>query len=228
MTSSDSAFVRAAACCWAVTSVTTLGLIFIPRSIHVAPGIESQATLAQNGLYLLRAWIGVLHPLIALIGAAGVLVVRLRAAFALALCGFAFFMLWAAGEGIQQSLILVALNWRWRTAFLAGDEAMRATLRPSIAGFDALSDGLFFFLLLAFIVANVMFCLATWSGGPLLQRIIAVFFALAAGLGVLSFATRFSAGLVPAGAMNVAYPLIQPIGRLLTGVWLSRCAGERD
>src|SRR5262245_56574463 len=93
MTSHDRAFVRVAACCWAVTSLTTLGLIFIPRSIHVAPDIESQATLAQNGLYLLRVWTGVLHPLIALVGAAGVLVVRLRAAGALALCAFAFFML---------------------------------------------------------------------------------------------------------------------------------------
>jgi len=216
----DRNFVRFSACCWVVTSATTLCLIFVPKFLPPAPGIESQAALSANGLYVFRVWIGVLHPLIALIAAAGVLAVRLRAATGAAICGFTFFALWAGAEGVQQSLILVALNWRWRPLFLAGDESTRAALRPLISGLDAISDSLFFFLLLTFVAANILYCAATWTDGSPLQRIVAVFFALAAGLGVLSFATRFGGGVVPAGAMNAAYPLIQPVGRFLTGVWL--------
>jgi hypothetical protein len=219
----DRTFVRVAGCCWMVTSITTLGLIFIPRLVPPAADLASQAALVHNRLYMIRAWIGIVHPFIALIGAAGVLTVRVRAATGTAICGFTFFALWAAGEGVQQSLILVALNWRWRTMFLSGSESTRTALAPLITGFDAMSDGLFFFLVLAFVVANFLFCAATWSGAPL-QRLIAVFFALAAGLGVLSFSTRYGGGIVPAGAMDLAYPLIQPAGRFLTGVWLWRAA----
>jgi hypothetical protein len=216
----DRNFVRISACCWMVTSATTLCLIFVPKFLPPAPGIDSQAALSANALYMFRVWVAILHPFIALIAAAGVLAVRLRAATGAAICGFTFFALWAGAEGVQQSLILVALNWRWRPLFLAGDDSARAALRPLIAGLDAISDSLFFFLLFAFVAANIMYCAATWTGGSPLQRVIAVFFALAAALGVLSFATRFGGGVVPAGAMDAAYPLIQPAGRFLTGVWL--------
>ena len=219
----DRAFVRIAGCCWMLTSITTLSLIFIPRLVPAASDLASQAALVHNRLYMIRAWIGIVHPLMALVGAAGVLTVRVRAATGAAICGFTFFALWAAGEGVQQSLILVALNWRWRTTFLSGTETVRSTLAPLMSGFDALSDGLFFFLVLAFVIANVLFCAATWSGAPL-QRLIAVCFALSAGLGVLSFSTRYGGGIVPAGAMDLAYPLIQPAGRFLTGVWLWQTA----
>lgn len=206
-----------------LTSLTTLGLIFIPRLVPPAPDIEIQAALAGNRLYMFRAWIGIVHPFIALVGAAGVLAVRMRATPGTAICGFTFFALWAAVEGVQQSLILVALNWRWRTMFLVGSDSMRSALTPLITGFDAVSDGLFFFLVLAFVVANVLFCAATWGGAPF-QRAISVFFALAAGLGILSVSTRFGGGIVPAGGMDLAYPLIQPAGRLLTGFWLWQTA----
>jgi len=219
----DRTFVRVAGCCWMLTSFTTLVLIFVPRLVPASSDLATQAALIGNHLYMFRVWVGVVHPFIALVGAAGVLTVRLRAATGTAICGFTFFALWAAGESVQQSLILVALNWHWRTMFLAGSDSARSALAPLITGFDAMSDGLFFFLVLAFVVANVFFCAATWSGAPF-QRVIAVFFALAAGLGILSISTRFGGGIVPAGAMDLAYPLIQPAGRLLTGVWLWQAA----
>lgn len=207
------------------TSVTTLGLIFLPRLLPPAPDLLSQAGRVENPIYILRMWVGIIHPLLVVVGAAGVLLVRVRAAAGSAICGFVFFAFWALLEGAQQSLILVALNWRWRTAFLAGPDSVREMLRPVIDGFDALSDGLFFFLVLVFIIANVFFCVAisppgSRAPGGRLQRVAAVCFAVSAALGVISFLTEYGGRFAPGGAMDIAYPLLGPAGRLLTGVWL--------
>ena len=78
-------------------------------------------------------------------------------------------------------------------------------------------------VLIAFIVANVCYSVAAWDRGRL-PRAISIFFLLAAGLGVVSLLTSYGSGLLPENVMAVAYPTIQPVGRLLTGVWLSRTA----
>lgn len=220
----SSRFLRGCAVCWMVTSLTTLGLIFLPRAVPPAPDLESQARLIENSVYFARLWVGVVHPFFALVGALGVLFVRWKDAAGAASCGFLFFLFWAIGEAVQQSLVLVTLNWGWRADYLAATTPeARAAMATTIASFDALSDGLFLFILIAFMCANVLYAVATWKGTRV-QRIVSIFFLLAAGLGALSFATRFGHDIVPAAAMAILYPLIQPVGRFTTGWWLWRVA----
>jgi hypothetical protein len=213
---------RPAGVCWMLSCVTTLGLIFLPRLFSLPAGadFDAQVRLARDPIYLTRLWISVVHPLIVLMGALGVLALRWKARPVAATSGFLFFLLWAATEGVQQSMSLVSLNWTWRRNYgAATDEAARQAIRIQVAGFDAVWDGLFFFVLLTFVVANILYFRATW-GGDLLQRIVAVGFALAAALGVLSYATTF--GGLSEAAMGLLYPTVQPLARLLTGVWLVR------
>jgi hypothetical protein len=139
---------------------------------------------------------------------------------------FLFFLLWAATEGIQQSLVLVALNWTWRAGYLASaDASTRSELALHIRGCDAISDGRFFFLLIAFILANVCHSVGVWDRGGL-SRTISVFIALAARLGLASLLTSYGGGVLPASVISVLYPTIQPAGRFLTGVWLWRWRSE--
>jgi hypothetical protein len=216
------AFLRTSAICWMVSAATTLGLIFLPRLVAPAPDFESQVRLVHDPAYLLRLAIGIVHPLIVLVGALGVLVLRAPYAFGSSTVGFGFFVLWASVESVQQCLTLVALNWTWRAMYLATtDAATRRTLRSHIEAFDAVWDGLFFFLLLAFIVANVLFAVAT-RGGRGLQRTVSIFFVLGAGLGVTSLLTSFGGGRIAPSVMGALYPAIQPAGRFLTGLWVLR------
>ena len=130
-----------------------------------------------------RVWVALLHPLIVLVGAMGVFAARAAVAPGAAFCGLVFFLLWAGTEAVQQSLTLVTLNWTWRTEYLqTADAAARDVLGQYLQAFEAVSDGLFFFILIAFVVANVAYAMATW-GGDSLQRTVAVGFGLAAGLG---------------------------------------------
>jgi len=216
------AFLRASAISWMVSAATTLGLIFLPRFVAPVSDFESHVRLVHDPAYLLRLAIGIVHPLIVLVGALGVLVLRAPHAFGSATLGFAFYLLWASVESVQQCLTLVALNWAWRATYLVTTDATtRTILRSHIDAFDALWDGLFFFLLLAFILANILFAAAT-RGGKGLQRIVSIFFVLGAGLGVTSLLTSFGGGRIAPGVMGVLYPAIQPAGRFLTGLWVLR------
>jgi hypothetical protein len=213
-------FVQVAGICFALSSVTTLGLIFLPQLTPAAPDFEARTRLIFNGVYMVHRWIALVHPLIVLVGALGVAVVRYREAAGTAMTGFMFFLLWAATEGIQQALTLVAVDWTWRPQYLAAtSEAERTIARTYIVGFEPLSDGLFFFLVLAFICANVLYARAVW-GNTRLQRVVAIGFGFAAGLGVISIVTNFGGNILPAAVMAVLYPTLQPAARLLTGVWL--------
>jgi hypothetical protein len=201
-----------------------LGLIFLPRLIPEAADLDAQAALVRNPFYMARVWVALIHPLLVLVGALGVLAVRLKDSAGCASAGFVFFLLWAGTEAVQQSLTLVALNWTWRSEYLAtSDAAARDALRLYARGFDAVWDGLFFFLLIAFVAANMLYLVAVWGGGAL-QRTVSVFFGLAAGLGVISLVTSFGGGILPAGVMAILYPTIQPSGRFLTGLWLLQSA----
>ncbi len=96
-----------------------------------------------------------------LVGALGVLCARFRERPGSASTGFLFFSLWAFTEAIQASLTLVALNWTWRPKYLAAhDKAVRDALQVQITGLDAVWDGLFFVLVIAFIIANLLFAVA--------------------------------------------------------------------
>jgi hypothetical protein len=219
-------FLRVTAVCWMVSGLTTLGLIFLPY--FYAPLDGDPARRLLDPVYMTRVWVALLHPLIVLVGALGVAAVRIGAAPGWAVGGFVFFLLWAGVEAVQQGLTLVTLNWTWRAEYLqAVDPAARDRLGAWIATFDGVSDGLFFVLLIAFVVADLFFAIAVW-GGPPIQRLVATGFVLASGLGVISALTSFGPGGLPDAVMAVLYPLIQPPARALTGIWIWQQASRTD
>jgi hypothetical protein len=218
-------FIQVAGACFVVSSVTTLGLIFLPKFFPETPDFDARARLVLDSFYVARRWVALAHPLIVLVGALGVAAVRFREAAGAALTGFIFFFLWAGTEAIQQALTLVAVDWTWRPQYLAAaSDAQRAMVKEHLAAFEPLSDGLFFLLLIAFTCANICYAIAVWGGRPL-QRIVAAGFGVSAGLGIISLLTSFGADVMPASVMAVSYPLLGPAARLLTGIWLFNAAG---
>ena len=138
--------------------------------------------------------------------------------------GVLFFLLWAFTEVLQQAILLVSMNLRWRREFLATTSVERQTvLRAHIEGVDAISDGLFLVILLAFIVANVLFAGAVLPGQRTRDRVASTCFAVGALLGIISLSETL--GYAWGGAaMEVLYPLLQPGARLVIGIWLWRSA----
>jgi hypothetical protein len=219
-------FLRVAAAAWVVSAATTLALIVLPRFYGAVTDPVLGLERLHDPAYRARVVVALSHPLIVLLGVAGLVLVRLPRAAGASLTALLGFLLWAGTEAVQQSLVLVAVNWTWRPAYLAATSAAgRDIVRAQLLTFSAVSDGLFFFLLIAFMAANVAAAAAMWHTDRL-GRTVAMGFLLAVGLTVVSALTTFGGGVLPDALMAVLYPTIQPAARLLTGIWLWRQAGE--
>lgn len=219
----DPRFYRVAAICSFISVVSTLCLIFLPELFEPAPDFAARMGRVHEAPYLLRSWVYLLHPFVVFTAALGVALAIHRRSPVLAIAGMAGFLMWAFNEAGQQTLTLFAFD-RWRLAWEGADEAARAALRVNAVMYDGIWDGMYMLLLIGFAIGNA--CL----GAALLQdagftRIVGGFLLAACALTVLLFLNELGVRLLPAAALDASYPLIQPLGRALVGIWLWRCAG---
>jgi hypothetical protein len=217
-------FYRTAAICSVLSAVTTLGLIFLPNFFTPADGFEGRMARVHDPAYVLRSWVYFLHPfLVVMAGLAIAARIRTLAA-AFAVVGLLGFVLWGFTEAAQQTMTLFAFD-KWRVAFTTADEATRDQIRTLTMMYDGLWDGMYFLILVGFAIGN--FCLGlVLLHLPGLSRVVGAFL-LAAMLLTLTLITReigwFS---LPEPLASWSYPAIQPLGRVLIGVWLWRMADE--
>ena len=142
-----------------------------------------------------------------------------REATSLVLPGLLAFLLWGATEAGQQALTLMAFN-PWRLAWLGGDPVMRATMELRTALYDGVWNAMYFLLIIAFFIANLLYAVALWRRHGL-SRIVGAFYAGAAVLTLTIIIAEVGGGqLLPGPVAFWLYPLIQPLARTLIGVWL--------
>ena len=218
----EARFLRVAAVCSVVSVVTTLMLIFLPEFFASAQGFEARIARVHESAYRLRAWAYLLHPFITLTAALGIALAIRHRSPVLALFGALGFIWWAFTEASQQTLTLFAFD-RWRVAYAAADEGTRAAIRINAIMYDGIWDGMYMLLLIAFAIGNACFGAALLSMRGL-ARVVGGFMLAASVLTVVLFINELGFSLVPAPVLEWSYPAIQPLGRLLIGVWLWRSA----
>jgi hypothetical protein len=218
----ESRFLRVAAVCSMLSVVTTLMLIFLPEFFSSAQGFEARMARVHETAYRLRAWTYLLHPFIVLTAALGIAFAIRRRSPVLALFGALGFIWWAFTEASQQTLTLFAFD-RWRVAWAAADEAARAIIRVNAAMYDGIWDAMYMLLLIAFAIGNACYGVALFTK-PGLSRVVGGFMLAACLLTVLLFINELGISLLPDPVLTWMYPTIQPLGRLLIGVWLWRVA----
>jgi hypothetical protein len=218
-------FFRIAALCSMASAVTTLGLIFLPRLYSPARTFEENVALVTNGIYTVRLWNYLVHPLLVMTAALGIAVAKLPARAAMVVPGFLGFFIWGFTEMLQQSLSLMANHYTWRAGDHAADEATKSMIRTQMFGFSAIWDSLYILLLIGFILGNTLYGFALWKQSRFESLLAALFFA-AALLSVFNFLGAFNiaAGLDP--YLGIIYPLLQPAARALIGVFLWRTARD--
>lgn len=217
-------FYRAAAVCSVLSAVSTLLLIFLPDFFAPGDGFEARMARVYDPAYRLRSWVYFVHPFIVMMAALAV-AARLRSFRpALALVGLIAFLLWGFTEAAQQGMTLFAFD-KWRVAFAGADEAARAQIRTLTMMYDGLWDGMYFLILVGFAIANACF------GAALLQleglgRVVGALFIAACVLTVTLIWRELGWGELPEPVASWSYPAIQPLARVLIGVWLWRVADE--
>jgi hypothetical protein len=219
-------FYRSAAVCSAISAVTTLMLIFLPRVYGPLRDFDARIAAVHHPAYLARAWAYLVHPFLCLAAALGVAASRRRAASGAAAVGFLGVLLWAFTEAAQQALTLTTFD-RWRRAYPSADEAARSLMRTQIATYDALWDALYVLLLIGFIVGNAFLAVALWKTRGL-ARIVAILYVAAAGLGFSDLSPEFGGPGLPPVLDAWLYPALQPAARFLIGVYLWRTTDPED
>lgn len=218
----DPRFYRVAAICSFISVASTLCLIFLPELFKPAPDFVARMGRVHETPYLLRSWVYLLHPFVVFTAALGVALAIHRRAPVLAIAGMAGFLLWAFNEAGQQTLTMFAFD-RWRLAWDGADEAARAALRVNAIMYDGLWDGMYMLLLIGFAIGNACLGAALLSGVGF-TRVVGGFLVAACVLTVLLFLNELGIRVMSAAVLDWSYPLIQPLGRALVGVWLWRCA----
>ncbi|HEY0627638.1 MAG TPA: hypothetical protein VGD10_13045 [Allosphingosinicella sp.] len=216
-------FYRAAAVASFLTALTTVALIFLPDFYGPADGLEGRMGRVQDPAYQLRAWIYLFHPLLVFAAALAVFL-RFRDRPALVLPGIIGFGLWAVTEAAQQAMTLFMFD-RWRRAWLAGDEAIRATMDVRAAIYDGLWDASYVFLLIGFLIGCAFYA-AELLRHRRLTRVVGAFYAAAALLTLIFLVADLGGPSLPPSLGAWLYPAIQPLGRFLIGLWLWKNADE--
>jgi hypothetical protein len=220
-------FYRAVGVCSMLSALTTIGLIFLPRLYPPVPDFTARMALGDEPAYVLRSWIYLVHPFLVFAAALGLAArCRARAAGAASL-GLAGFALWAATEAGQQALTKVALDRTWRVAWKTADAATQAVIQQQVALYDVLWDAMYLLILIAFMAGNIILGLAvrrvaaSGAVAPALGRAVAIALWAAAGLTLMFLLGELGANVTIPGSAWF-YPLIQPAGRTLIGLWLWR------
>jgi hypothetical protein len=218
-------FYRFAAICSWVSALTTCGLIFLPDFYAPLEGFEGRMQRVHDPAYVLRSWVYFVHPFFTGTAALAVALRLRRIAPALVIPGLIAFLLWAVTEAAQQTLTLQAFD-QWRIAYLAGDEAVRSTMVLRTAIYDDLWDAMYFLLLVAFLIGNVLYSIALWHRPTKLAKAVSIGYIGAALLTAFIISSEVGGPGLPPGLDTWLYPAIQPLARTLIGVWLWRNAFE--
>ena len=217
-------FYRAAAVCSVLSAVTTLLLIFLPDFFAPADGFEGRMARVYDPAYAARSWVYFVHPFITMMAALAVAMRVRHLRPGLAIVGLIAFLLWGFTEAAQQGMTLFAFD-KWRVAFATADEATRSQIRTLTVMYDGLWDGMYFLILVAFAIANLCFglMLLRLEG---LGRVVGGFYVAACVLTLTLIWRELGWGAVPEPFASWSYPAIQPLARILIGVWLWRMADE--
>lgn len=210
-------FYKIAAIASFASVVTTLLLIFLPDLYAPGSDFEARMRRVEEPAYVLRSWTYLLHPIVTFTAALAV-ALRLRSRPALVLPGLIGFALWALVEIGQQMMTLFMYD-PWRRAWIAGDADIRATMEIRHAFYDGLWDASFYTLLFGFLIGAAFYAAAMIRTGGF-SRIVGAFYAAVALLTLLSFVAALGGPGLPPALDSWLYPVIQPAGRMLIGIWL--------
>lgn len=217
------AFFRFAAVAAFASALTTLAVHLLPR-LWRADSFEQGLALPSNPLYMGRLWIVLVHCALVVISMFAVAVRKLRSDPALASFGLLGYLAFALAEWLRTSLVLFAVNRSWRVRYAgATDETARGVARGAIEAFGGVNDALFFLFFTAFTLGTLCYGLAL-SKGRGLEKAVGLVYLIWFALNLPPALDEFAGFSGLATPFAWVGPVFQPAARVLTGVWLWRCA----
>ncbi|MEO0460020.1 MAG: hypothetical protein AAF219_04185 [Myxococcota bacterium] len=211
--------IRAAAIASLVTAGTTILLWYLAPSTPFVT-FEDRVELHAHGTYMARLWVNFGHVFVALFAyaiTAALLWSRRPVLSALSTVAFAF---WALAEAIGVAVLIFTVNGAWRASYIDADPDARIRLATQINTFEGIWDGMFFVILVAFLIGTGALGAAMWSN-DLIDRLMASLLLLAGPLTVIIIADGYF-GASWSVWIAWIYPVLQPTSRAVLAGWLWR------
>lgn len=208
-----------------LSAVTTFLLWLLPCLVVRDSNDVVGASLATDTVYLARWVVNLIHmPLAMASYTAFAYLIWLRGKTEV-IFGWICFLIWSIVELIGVSMILFAVNLQWRKAYAAADAVTRVTLESKIGLVLEVWDALFFLLLCAFLLGSMVYASAADSN-TWLERAMKFTFWLGVPLTLLIILSGYFGYSGGDAITATIYPLLQPLNRVLLGVWLLTQATE--
>jgi len=204
-----------------LTALTTFLLWLLPRLYEAPINFQEGAELANNIYYTSRWWVNLLHIPLALAAYFGLAYKLKDRELPKVTFGMIWFVIWGTVEMIGVSGLIFAVNRNWRTNYLTATEPLKESLQQNVEIYLAIWQSMFFVLLIAFLIGTAFFGWATWKGKGL-EKILSYFFWLAVPLTLLIMLSSYFGFSMGIGIVSIVYPILQPISRLLLGIYLIR------
>ena len=220
-------FLRFAAVCALLTTLTTLAIHLLPPLWASADTFEEQLALRHNSIYLARLWVVIVHCILVVISMYAVGVLRARRHTTLMALGFVGFVVFAVAELLRTSLAIFALNRRWREEYASTtDDVKKDALRAAVEAFPGFGSALFFVFAIAFQLA--LFCYGfALVGGQGMDRLLGGVFLLWVLLSLPGMVDTIAGSQGASRYFEWVGPYFQPLARALAGVWLWKQAKSR-
>lgn len=215
---SEQAFLRFTAICAFVAVFTTLLNTQLTRFYPAPTSFEESAALINNGYYMARQWVLLIHPFPTLLLGIGLFLVFKKHHYGLALTGLLFTFLEKALEFVGQTIQLFTINKVWKPAYLATtDAAEKLQLTNAIKNAAAIWNDCFFVLWASYLIAALAFSVALFRSGG--RKWTGVFLVLSAMLTLIMIVGDYGKQewLQPA---LILYAPVLVVSRFLLGIML--------
>lgn len=212
-------FLKFTALCAGLTSFTTFSLWLLSQDYTGASTDLDRAMQHANPFYMGRLWVNFVHIFLALMAYLGAALLITRRSLGLALAGFLWFLLWGFTELLGVSVLILAVNNGLRKSYVNADEATRTFLQRDIDLFIQWWDALFFLILICFLLGTLFYGMGTWKG-PRIEKVMSLFFLAAVPLTLGIAISGYTSLAWPGRVAGIVYPVLQPLGRAVLGVWI--------
>lgn len=216
----SSQMLKVAAICALITVATTLIVHVLPWLWADVDTFEEQLALPRNSIYMARLWIVLIHCILVVISMFGIAALKFRDSPALIGLGFLSFVVFAFSEMLRTSLVLFALNRKWRVGYgEANNDATRASWRATIEAFGGVNDALFFVFYLAFLL-GILCCGLAFLGSRGFDGKLGWLFLVWSILSVPALIDTVTGRDSLDTYFGWVGPFFLPLARAVVGIWL--------
>ncbi|HEY0142867.1 MAG TPA: hypothetical protein VGF48_18345 [Thermoanaerobaculia bacterium] len=175
--------------CGVLSSLTTVTNILLPRFYAPPADIDARVALLDNGFYMARQWILLVHPFLTLTGALGILLYKFAEHPGKTLTGFVFAFAEKITEFFLGTTILFVVLDQWIRGYgAATDVAQKLAFRGRVEAFYQYLEGAYFLLWVTFTISAILYGLALRRQ----HRWVSLFYFVTALLTVLMLAGDYA------------------------------------